>query len=115
MSAPDEYYWWWLYSLYDIIFDFADTPENVIQRIGAEISIPEDLMNEIDHWRLVIESNKIVLRADLSKLVADVLAISKKYDDVADNFWTNQGFCDHPDWIVIRNKSRAYIKAIVEA
>lgn len=109
MADVDKNYWFWLRSLSATIFDFADAPENVLKRIGGNISIPEDLMNDLDHWFNVFRSNEILIRAELSNLITDILTISKKYDGIEDEFWTNQGFCDHPDWAVIRNKCRKYI------
>ena len=111
MNTVSENYWWWIKSLNKIIFDFADVPENVLKRIGEEISIPEDLMNDLDHWFTVIKDNNISLRPELSGLITQILTISENYDGHQDEFWTNQGFCKHSDWIIIRNKSRDYVRS----
>jgi len=106
----NENYWFWIKSLSDVIFDFADAPENVIHRIGEKISVPEDLMNELDHWYETLNSNEITIKNSLSTLIQYILTTSNKYDGSADEFWTNQGFHNHPDWLMIRNKCREYIK-----
>lgn len=109
MANVNQNIWFWLRSLDATIFDFADVPENVLKRIGGNISIPEDLMNDLDHWFAVIQNNEIPIRYELSTLITDILAISEKIDGIDDKFWTNEGFCNHPDWDLIRTMSRTYI------
>ena len=109
MMDVNQNYWFWLRSLNATIFDFADVPEATLKRIGGNISVPEDLMNDLDHWFNVFQSNETQIRAELSNLITGILAISKKHDGVKDEFWTNQGFRNHPDWVVIHNKCRQYI------
>jgi len=109
MVDVNQSIWFWLRSLNATIFDFADVPESVLKRLGGNISVPEDLMKDIGHWFEVIRDNEIPIRYELSNLVTDILAISERYDGSDDEFWTNEGFCNHPDWDVIRNMSRTYI------
>ena len=109
MANVNQNIWFWLRSLNATIFDFADVPENVLKRIGGKISIPEDLMNDLDHWFAVIQSNETPIRHELTDLITKILAISEKYDGFGNEFWTNEGFSNHPDWVVIRNMSRKYI------
>jgi hypothetical protein len=109
MDTPDNY-WWWILSLSNVIFDFANVPEYVIKRIGANISIPDDLMNELDQWYEVISDNNISLKDELAALIKDILAISEKYGGSSSDFWTNDGFVNHPDWILIRKKSREWVE-----
>src|ERR1051326_6566560 len=109
MDDINENYWWWIKSLNEVIFDFADVPENVLKRVGEKISIPDDLMNDLDHWFKVTKENNISLQPELSALVTEIFAISNKYDGHESEFWTNQDFCKHPNWVDIRNKSRNYV------
>jgi len=112
MNNANENLWFWIRSLNETIFDFADIPENTLNRISKKISIPEDLMNDLDHWFKVIQENEISIHGDLLDLIREIFAISKKYDGHANDFWTNEGFYNHPDWTVIRNKCRNYIRKV---
>lgn len=106
---------WMFGQLYAVLVEFADSPTKTITRIGGgRISIPEDQANHLgNYYQLILEKYPDVANLELMKTVAKIdLILSDKSRGGAsfdEEFWSNAGFREHPDWATIRDLARAFL------
>ena len=98
---------YWLFGqLYSVLADFADDPENVINRLGG-ISIQDDLTNHSAHFRTsILEKYPNAADLEVMRVVTEINEILSRYSRDGESFdewfWTNRGFMTHFDWDKIR-------------
>jgi len=115
ISGVEERDLWSFGELYAVLVAFADAPGQVIGRIGGgRISIPEDQANHLDqYYNYLLAKYPAAADLELMKVVAEIDTLlgqkSRGGELFDESFWTNDGFQDHPDWIKIREKARAFL------
>ena len=94
---------------------FGRSSEDAISRIGGgQISVSKDLAEDLALFRdCILKKYRLAEGLAIMRLFSEFVSIlerrSRGGQDYEEEFWTNESFQQHPDWRLIRRKSREFL------
>lgn len=111
----DECDFWWFRELYSILLAFADEPHNTINRHSHdEFAVPETQGQALASFRESVlakypEAESLRVMQLVNEINSTLNRKSLGGEEFEADFWTNDAFHEHTEWLRIRELTRSFL------